>query len=546
MILTPGIVLVFFIIMITGIALFTIKYNRIANQRSLGELQFELISFGQSTEQPLIYIDNSAKYSAINVAYNLSSNGGIAGESACGRIGEFNLWTNKEGKECVPDAKSNYKTAFARSFGKYISGKKFNISQNKTMPEGNYNYLIKSESGKTKIEGFSSYDLYFEKGGYQYTYKPSFAIAIDYDLNQYEIMKNKAIGVMYMCFNKTSSDLDNCVKNEFISPYEVNQIEDRTYSLTYESGRLLFREEPIKYKFAFYISNNKSKLPKMTGNNQQIFNVDANTINSISTIYSMKYSQVEVAPLDPVVNDLVYNIPREEIAVAPVTQPTPTPTPIPAPSPEPTPQPTPAPTPAPEPTPIPTPTPTYQPEPTPIPVPQPTPTPSPEPTPTPSPTPVYTGSGIDPKVIQAIIKQESNNNPNSIKCEKSYEKRWKELAENMKCTGYGCDQTFLQGPWQGFHKISCSYGLMQLMYPTALESCKNIVTTPESLSDPNINVECGTIYLKRMINYCGSLQRAIYAYNHGPANCKTADVANDVYVASVTRNCRVLGCEITA
>lgn len=151
---------------------------------------------------------------------------------------------------------------------------------------------------------------------------------------------------------------------------------------------------------------------------------------------------------------------------------------------------------------------------------------------------------IDKNIILALIQQESSNNPNAIRCEQSYENKWQELANTLNCRQYGCDE-LIQSPQGTFHKVSCSYGLMQLMYPTALENCPETVTTPESLYTQSINIDCGARYLSKMIAQCSSTARGIYAYNHGPADCKTADIESDAYVSSIISECSELGCSIT-
>ena len=150
---------------------------------------------------------------------------------------------------------------------------------------------------------------------------------------------------------------------------------------------------------------------------------------------------------------------------------------------------------------------------------------------------------IDKNIILALIQQESNNNPNAIRCEQSYENRWQDLANTLNCQQYNCNE-IIQSPQGNFHKVSCSYGLMQLMYPTALETCPEIVTTPESLYTKSINIDCGAKYLSKLIAQCGSISRGIYAYNHGPANCKTADINNDSYVLLINNKCSELGCSL--
>lgn len=87
--------------------------------------------------------------------------------------------------------------------------------------------------------------------------------------------------------------------------------------------------------------------------------------------------------------------------------------------------------------------------------------------------------------------------------------------------------------------LASSYGLMQIMYPTAVDCCKykdenGIGLDPIGLLDPNKNVSCGTLYLVNLFisvnkfqqgvnlplfsNYKSALRNALESYNGGRRN----------------------------
>ena len=91
--------------------------------------------------------------------------------------------------------------------------------------------------------------------------------------------------------------------------------------------------------------------------------------------------------------------------------------------------------------------------------------------------------GVEDNLIYALIKAESNFNPNAIS------------HQNAK-------------------------GLMQLMYSTAKELAnKNqIELTEENILEPEININLGTKYISSLLNKYECIEVALAAYNAGSGN----------------------------
>jgi soluble lytic murein transglycosylase-like protein len=94
-------------------------------------------------------------------------------------------------------------------------------------------------------------------------------------------------------------------------------------------------------------------------------------------------------------------------------------------------------------------------------------------------------NGLDPALIMAVIRQESDFDENAINPERG---------------------------------DSPSRGLMQLQWPTARLVAKEIGLSlfgPENLFDPETNVALGSKYLADQIGTYGGLERGVSAYNAG-------------------------------
>lgn len=109
-----------------------------------------------------------------------------------------------------------------------------------------------------------------------------------------------------------------------------------------------------------------------------------------------------------------------------------------------------------------------------------------------------TANGIEPTLILAVIKQESNGNPKA------------------------------QGPTGDF-------GLMQITQP-ALTDYNNANHTSLFINDlltPEINIKVGSWYLSNLFRNTGNWKMAVRAYNVGLGNIKTKLNAGVSYADSV-------------
>ncbi len=112
-----------------------------------------------------------------------------------------------------------------------------------------------------------------------------------------------------------------------------------------------------------------------------------------------------------------------------------------------------------------------------------------------------TASGVPASLIAAIIKVESDFNPQAYRNEPS--------------------------------KNDASYGLMQILIGTA-RMVMGTTITPEELYDPTKNIIIGTKYLQQLYAKYNSNNDTISAYNAGrPLKNSTGGYINQVYVDNI-------------
>jgi len=111
--------------------------------------------------------------------------------------------------------------------------------------------------------------------------------------------------------------------------------------------------------------------------------------------------------------------------------------------------------------------------------------------------------GVDPALVKAIIKNESDYNPSAYRSEPQIN--------------------------------DASWGLMQLLLGTAKQVSGNSNLTASDLLKPEVNIDLGTKYIAQQLNrYGGDVKNAIAAYNAGSARFNSdGSYINQGYVDKV-------------
>lgn len=129
--------------------------------------------------------------------------------------------------------------------------------------------------------------------------------------------------------------------------------------------------------------------------------------------------------------------------------------------------------------------------------------------------------GLDPDLIEAVVRTESSGRAAAYRFEPGYWRRY--LAKNAT---YNTMEP---------RRAAASYGLMQVMYPTA--RAMGFRGDPEELFVPRTSLHYGCLVLKDNLKWSdGNMDAALAAYNGG----KTKDnqkppYRNGVYVSKVRK-----------
>ncbi len=145
---------------------------------------------------------------------------------------------------------------------------------------------------------------------------------------------------------------------------------------------------------------------------------------------------------------------------------------------------------------------------------------------------------VDLYIVLGLITMESGWNENALRCEDLYESNWEERVDELKgCKDYDCDKTIDSPQGPDYHQVSCSYGLTQLIYPTAWGIGFREKGT--ELFDGKKSVEYGIKHLKGLFDDYDDVRDVLVGYNAGRWNignakrkCKNDDF--EIYYACLT------------
>lgn len=106
-------------------------------------------------------------------------------------------------------------------------------------------------------------------------------------------------------------------------------------------------------------------------------------------------------------------------------------------------------------------------------------------------------NGVDPKLVESVIEQESNWRSDAMRFEPG-------VARDFNSRGVRDDEVTA---------LSTSFGLMQVIYGFHGERCG--LKSATELFDPRVNVRCGVAVLRTCFSRSNDVRRALVCYNGG-------------------------------
>lgn len=140
---------------------------------------------------------------------------------------------------------------------------------------------------------------------------------------------------------------------------------------------------------------------------------------------------------------------------------------------------------------------------------------------------------LDPILVEAVVVQESTGNADAFRFERDFWNRYLKLLPQYKDANP--------------RRVSSSYGLMQIMYQTAVEAGYPAELPPEALFVPEVGLKWGTKQLRLLLDWANTgypsvdpqkrLRASLASYNGGRGGNKPTEtkLRNDYYATSVLK-----------
>jgi len=219
------------LIIVLGYSFYVLVISEIKDSRftkKIGGIQSEIIDLYQEAEKISFYVDQSAKQVAYNSIYDLGENGGFFGEG-CGKTKEgYAIWVSKERTTCYPlefeiDFMSYFKENLNNLFKLYpersLLGDNYDIvfKDNKIVGSSKTPFKltkgkIPDNSGKEKapfldatgahsgaLSEDAASDHIIASDYIIYSFDSSFEVLVNYDFNDFKIIKNKVNALIFLC-----------------------------------------------------------------------------------------------------------------------------------------------------------------------------------------------------------------------------------------------------------------------------------------------------------------------------------------------------------
>jgi len=228
-------------------------------ERDIGDMQIGLAITQQGADNLLLYLDQSAKYSAYEAADLLGQQGGYASPAtSCGKRidNKYTAWNTCQdaGNICFPNIFNNFKNILNNNLNnKYLSIYRSSIP-GMTFPKDNYLFTIHNQKVTgTAIQNIETNIIPYQPKGAQlsagrYSFKPSFSVDFPYDFNQYFELNKLANAIVSNCVGKFTAfaDIKTCAESQFAqwpnkpvikqaktSPYIVVELSKPTFLSPY-------------------------------------------------------------------------------------------------------------------------------------------------------------------------------------------------------------------------------------------------------------------------------------------------------------------------